>query len=398
MPYGRLWPAHPKPLEDELLSSWWVRLARANHERLHSFTRIILPGHAVWNRDLDKSASDETLRLLSRKTGTTYARVQATTLQGLTGCLFPRFNAHGNTKWILPIGVYHRTRRRYGLQFCPQCLRTDAVPYFRRLWRLAFVTMCPVHWTPLLDRCPACGAAVAFHRREFGAARSSIANHPITLCQQCDFDLCDAVAISEPIQTPIRGRAARHKRGKGQQEQSRQSMNLTRLGYFQQWLLQGIERGHFDLSDLEPGGLRRSRSVVLRTSGRGDRVVSAVAFFEGLHAVVTLLSTDCGDRGYPARAPRWTGPKPDARRVRFCRLVRLRLGVAKTATGATRGQHGFEPLSAGDRRLVMCMTAYAMQCWPNRFLFLCREAGLTSSRVFRDFPTIIPDWFERLFV
>ena len=35
---GRLWPAHVKPQQDELLSSWLVRLAMAHGVKLHTFS------------------------------------------------------------------------------------------------------------------------------------------------------------------------------------------------------------------------------------------------------------------------------------------------------------------------------------------------------------------------
>ena len=41
---------------------------------------------------------------------------------------------------------------------CPWCLQGDAEPYFRRQWRLTFVTLCPQHRCQLLDRCAACAA------------------------------------------------------------------------------------------------------------------------------------------------------------------------------------------------------------------------------------------------
>jgi AraC-like DNA-binding protein len=40
--------------------------------------------------------------------------------------------------------------------WCPECLRTDSVPYHRLLWALHPVTVCPTHECPLVEICPGC--------------------------------------------------------------------------------------------------------------------------------------------------------------------------------------------------------------------------------------------------
>ena len=52
---GTLWPAHPKPLPDELLSSWMVRIAGQHGLKLHTFASAVWPGISIWNRDIDRS-------------------------------------------------------------------------------------------------------------------------------------------------------------------------------------------------------------------------------------------------------------------------------------------------------------------------------------------------------
>lgn len=63
---------------------------------------------------------------------------------------------------ILAVGVYHRTRRRHGQQYCPECLAEN--PAFLRHWRLAFIFICPVHGCLLRDACPNCDSPLAVHR------------------------------------------------------------------------------------------------------------------------------------------------------------------------------------------------------------------------------------------
>lgn len=182
---GKLWPFHLKPKDDELLSSWLVRLSRANSVKVHTLCSSTWPDKSVWNRDIDKSADDEIVKVLAEKTGTSYERAFQTTLRTYEGFVYEKHNPNGNTPWIMPVGVYHRLHRRYGLQYCPECLSEDKEPYFRRRWRLAFITICEKHCTLLRDRCPKCGAPVSYHRVRIDAAS-------ITLCSSCGFDLRQA--------------------------------------------------------------------------------------------------------------------------------------------------------------------------------------------------------------
>jgi hypothetical protein len=183
-----LWPAHLKPKDDELLSSWLVRLASAHGMKLHTFCSITWPGKQIWNRDIDKSADAEVAQSLFEKTGTSLKRVCATMLSSYENILYERHNHFGPTSWIMPIGIYHRRRRQFGLQFCPRCLAEDKEPYYRRRWRLAFIIVCERHRILLHDRCPKCEEPINFHRDEMGNYRKFVADS-LTLCYACRFDL-----------------------------------------------------------------------------------------------------------------------------------------------------------------------------------------------------------------
>ncbi len=189
---GNLWPIHLKPYPDELLSSWVVRLAHAHGLKLQTFCSIVFgQGKNIWNRDIDKLAPDWLLHHLATATGTSIDRVKDTTLKSYEGILYESHQPNGNTKWINPLGIYHRTHKAYGLQYCPICLAHDKEPYFRKYWRLAFYTECEKHHILLHDRCPSCGSAINFHRVEMGI-RSLIKPRSIVNCYKCSYDLRDA--------------------------------------------------------------------------------------------------------------------------------------------------------------------------------------------------------------
>ncbi|MGO9601984.1 MAG: TniQ family protein [Candidatus Binataceae bacterium] len=184
-----VWPVHPHPLPDELLSSWLVRLAHANGLKVHTFfARNFGRERQIWTRDIDKFAPDWLIDGLCAGTGLDRDRIVATTLRSFEGFVYEKLNPFGNTKWILPLGVYHRTRRLPGLQFCPLCLRNDPVPYFRKQWRLAFYTECDVHRIALCESCSRCGAPVTFFRTELGN-KGFVGPASLLLCHKCAFAL-----------------------------------------------------------------------------------------------------------------------------------------------------------------------------------------------------------------
>lgn len=178
---GRYFPYHPKPQPDELLSSWIIRTAQGHGQTPYVFCHNVWPKTQVWTRDIDNLGTPLVWRTMAERTGTQPDRAWSTTLRSLEGELIEIYPAVGFARWILPLGIYHRMRRRHGLQFCPLCLWQDEKPYFRRHWRLGWVTACIHHGCRLLDRCHACAEALAPHR-----------TMDLTLCYSCLADLREA--------------------------------------------------------------------------------------------------------------------------------------------------------------------------------------------------------------
>ena len=184
-----LWPIRYKPLPDELLSSWLVRLAHGQGMKAQPFCNAIFGIHLqVWNRDIDRLAPEWLINELCDRTGTSLQAANATTLRGYEGSLYPVFKPAGSLKWIQTLQMYHRKRNGFGLQFCPRCLSESSEPYFRKSWRVAFNTTCLKHKCMLHDRCSKCGASVAFHRLNVGQS-SSLLIESLASCHQCGFDL-----------------------------------------------------------------------------------------------------------------------------------------------------------------------------------------------------------------
>jgi len=83
------------------------------------------------------------------------------------------------------------------MQYCPQCLLEDGDPYFRKEWRVAFITTCTRHQCMLRDRCMECGAGVAFHRGDMGSPESQHRDS-ISDCYACGASL--AAKLANPIE------------------------------------------------------------------------------------------------------------------------------------------------------------------------------------------------------
>jgi hypothetical protein len=154
----------PTPQPDETLTSFLLRLAFNHGATAHEFFALEWPSVEFWTRDLDRTVGDPLLQSVARATGISIDRMESMTLRNLApeACQEPR-GLH-NHAGLLPVGIYHRTRRGNGQQFCPLCLAQDPA-YLRRVWRLSLVVACPIHGCRLRDACPVCDAPFIPHRQ-----------------------------------------------------------------------------------------------------------------------------------------------------------------------------------------------------------------------------------------
>ena len=191
-----LWPVRPKPLTDELLSCWIMRLAHGLGLKAQTLCNVLWGASLqIWNRDIDRLGPEKVLTTLSAHTGVTFDDVLATTLRIFEGKVFGRCKDSGALPWIQSLKINHRMRDGFGMQFCGICLANDRIPYFRKRWRVSFYTVCTKHRVMLHDRCPACGSAVAFHRTDVGQGIGAMSDS-LAACHVCGFNLANAPQIS----------------------------------------------------------------------------------------------------------------------------------------------------------------------------------------------------------
>lgn len=186
----RRWPAHPQPRPDESLTSWLVRVARANASKLSTWLAAE-EGRFVPRTNFDTLASPDLWSLLAERgavVGGADAVHELTLVDDIA-----RMGDHVAARWLLAVeGRVARPKHRW----CPRCLAEDAVPYFRRAWRLEWVRWCPTHGTPLLDACPSCGEHLDFRRTSWAT--------PLTRCWRCDSELTRERADSTPASSFVR--------------------------------------------------------------------------------------------------------------------------------------------------------------------------------------------------
>ena len=194
---GKILPAHPKPFEDELLTSWLVRLAKNNGMKLETFAKQSLKTKTqLWNRDFDRGPIDSVVKILSEKTGRSVEDIMYLSLKNYQSKLYSYYCPSGIINWILPLRVHHRKRIGFGQQFCSQCLMEDEVPYFRKCWRISLNTFCHKHKIMLREKCPNCKHPIMFYRQEIGKPNVYETNE-MCFCTVCEFDLRNS--IQKPI-------------------------------------------------------------------------------------------------------------------------------------------------------------------------------------------------------
>jgi hypothetical protein len=163
-----------------------IRVARGNGFKVHNFyAEYFGRERQIWNRDIDHHAPTWLLDGLEQHTGVQRERLEALTLRSFESLVFERLNETGITRLLMPLSIFHRTRRAYGQQFCPMCLAEDDAPYLRRRWRLAIMTVCSRHAILLQDRCGHCGRPLAPHRADMALTRSFPERSTIRQCAYC---------------------------------------------------------------------------------------------------------------------------------------------------------------------------------------------------------------------
>lgn len=186
-------PAFARP-ESEPLGSLLARLAWRTAHTPASLTHAMGIDWAIWVRDLDRSLSPSSVTKVAAGLGIDEAQVVAMTLSNfLAACGVP-ISPIGFQPWLTHIGIYHRTRMRFGQMYCCKCLETPT-RHLQLRWRLATSWLCPVHGLALLDACPHCGKPFMPYRNDelvlsrCGHCMESLTSIPLSIEAYYDVEL-----------------------------------------------------------------------------------------------------------------------------------------------------------------------------------------------------------------
>lgn len=183
-------PLKLRPFEDELLSSWLIRLALKHRTMPSTFTNLYLleTKNKLWSADVDLQADPDLLCTLSSKSGIPTGELLGMTLKSYEGYLFERvYRKNRATPFVNPLGMRGRRNTLPGVRYCPYCLLEDEHPYFRKQWRLSFSLACLKHGCLLCGHCPHCGVPVTPYL--------SCENGLLGVCHECGKRVVDVPVV-----------------------------------------------------------------------------------------------------------------------------------------------------------------------------------------------------------
>ncbi|MDD5716231.1 MAG: TniQ family protein [Sulfuricurvum sp.] len=170
----------PKPLPDEILSSWLARTAYAHLTHPKTFMNMhFSTGKFNWRPNFDASVSDDVLRIIERKSTLSFETIYQMSLKSYESYLQESIIPDGLNTFIVP------------QRFCPVCLREDQFPYYRKSWKVLFTTVCFKHHCYLYDRCPQCGSLLNLANMY----RNTLS---FVFCHKCGFDLRKSRKLTVP--------------------------------------------------------------------------------------------------------------------------------------------------------------------------------------------------------
>lgn len=190
MAFLSLLPMRPRPLKDENLDSWAMRLAHANATTATYFAKRVLGLNYL--SQLDNHFNAEIFKALELATGLPYSKVVNTTFSRVEWKIAGKVYFEGK-ETIGSVNFYQQMRPREGLlththRVCPLCWKDDEIPYVRKQWRLGFWRTCPVHNIFLIDNCQICGNTFKSSYR-YHSSINNLGRISLCICPSCGKDV-----------------------------------------------------------------------------------------------------------------------------------------------------------------------------------------------------------------
>jgi hypothetical protein len=173
-------PFAPKPLPNELFSSWMLRIADANCVSLQELMVGFQSCHpeVPCPKSLDWGFSTEFLKAVARfcraPIGTLRSLDLRTRLPNAQPLLLLRLRDSSEECWRF-------RKERAGYAFCPICIVQQRCVHARWKWVFPALLCCHVHKSPLRHGCPMCG--------EDDPLPFGVSADPSIRCWRCETDL-----------------------------------------------------------------------------------------------------------------------------------------------------------------------------------------------------------------
>lgn len=174
-----IWPFHPPPQKDEVLSSWIMRLAYLHHIRPIQLLGI-LDRESV-RKKIDIEPRKELVNKLSINTKVSIKEILRTTYSSYQFFGTGDYKKSSTFKMLIKHHTITTSINTTYYSYCPLCFREDIVPYFRMHWRFALVAFCSKHKCELIEKCNNCGSSIVIHNNDIVRKLEN--------CYECGYDL-----------------------------------------------------------------------------------------------------------------------------------------------------------------------------------------------------------------
>lgn len=327
----KIWASHPKPKEGEILSSWIVRIAATCGMTANEFCKSVLSVPKPNLKEIDRFPDASLLKVLSEGSGVPINRIMQASMATEEGYVLS-LCGKGETYWtITPLTSHSKiTEFTQGMAYCPTCLGSNEVPYYRKDWQYAFNPICSIHHTPLRSLCPHCNRPFTFLQP---VANKRIKSMPlqISTCWSCGGN------VSKPKQA------------------SPQSNNFfDGVLSIQQFVSDGITNGGFEIHDY---GFVHTR-----------------AYLDVMHCIIDSMTIT-----------KYSSFRSD--------YVSRKSGLNFENFGLSNNWYDrtdFEHLRAESRAKSLCLANWLMGEWPRRLVEYAKHFNLTHSKLFKSIDA--PHW------
>jgi len=163
-------PIRLKPLKNELLSSWLIRVAYAHYMNPPAFISLYFDNfdRQIFHRDIDLIGINENfIKQLVFKTYYKKEDFLGMTLKSYEGYLFINLNKSNRNLFVLQPRFKKGRAIKKAIRFCPLCLKESIEQHLKKQWRLSFSTICLKHKCFLHDNCPECGEVFSPNKRKY---------------------------------------------------------------------------------------------------------------------------------------------------------------------------------------------------------------------------------------